>query len=112
MRVTLDYSISCDISNKSFSFQYTNDSVESRGGKFVMDTLSAVSCSSPLGSTVSPGDADIVSFSGFGSWSSDKDRHLATVQVSTATGAKYFIVQIDGGLISNADTKLTEETNP
>jgi hypothetical protein len=111
-QVNLQYSIPCDISNKSFSFQYTNGSSEPRGGTFQMDTLSSVTCTNPRGSTAAAGDADIVTFSGFGTWSKDDDRHLATVQISTAPDSKFFIVQIDGGLLSNADTKLTAETNP
>jgi hypothetical protein len=108
--VRLRYSIPCDIANKSFSFEYTNSTSASRGGAFRMDTLSAVTCTNARGSAAGPGDADIVTFSGFGTWSKDSDRHLATVQISTA--ARYFIVQIDGGLTSNADTILTAETEP
>jgi len=109
-QVTLKYSIPCDISNKNFSFEYTNASSESRGGTFVLENLAAVSCTNARGSTAAPGDADVVTFSGFGTWSKDDDRHLVTVQISTA--AKYFIIQVDGGLVSNADTILTTETDP
>jgi hypothetical protein len=111
-QVSLRYSIPCDISNKTYSFEYTNSANETRGGTFRLDTLSSVTCTNAGGSTAKPGDADIVTFSGFGTWSKDKDRHLATVQISTAPNSKFFIVQIDGGLVSNADTALTKETDP
>jgi hypothetical protein len=111
-QVSLSYSIPCDISNKTYSFEYTNSANETRGGTFRMDTLSSVTCTNARGSTAKPGDGDTLTFSGFGTWSKDKDPHLATVQISTAPNAKYFIVQIDGGLLSNADTALKTETGP
>ena len=111
-QVKLHYSIPCDASNPSFSFEYTNSSSEKHGGTFRMDTLSSASCTNARGSTAAPGEADILTFSGLGTWSKDSDRHLATVQISTAPDSKFFIVQIDGGLVSSADTALTQETTP
>jgi hypothetical protein len=111
-RVTLRYSIPCDTSNRNFSFEYVNASNETRGGTFRMENLASVTCTNARGSTAGPAQADIVTFSGFGTWSKDDDRHLATVQISTAPDSRFFIVQIDGGLLSNADTALTAETTP
>lgn len=111
-QVRLRYSIPCDVSNKVFSFDYTNSANAPRGGTFRMETLASVTCTNARGSTARPGDADIVTFSGFGSWSKDSAKHLATVQISTAANSKFWIVQIDGGLVSNADTILLEETIP
>jgi hypothetical protein len=44
-------------------------------------------------------------FTGFGTWSKDSDRHLATVQISVAPDAPYVSILIDGGSLSNVDTK-------
>ncbi|HKW99059.1 MAG TPA: hypothetical protein VJN43_15065 [Bryobacteraceae bacterium] len=110
--VTIKYSIPCDTANKNFSFDYTNSSTESRGGTFHLDVLAAVACSNARGSTAAPGNADIVTFSGFGSWSKDSNRHLVTFQANTASTPKYFMVQVDGGTISNADTILKTEISP
>ena len=110
--VSLRYAIPCDISNKNFSFEYTNSSTESRGGTFRLGALSAVSCTNARGSTASPGDSDILTFAGYGTWSKDSDQHLVTVQVYTGANPRYFIVQVDGGTVSNADSILTVETSP
>jgi hypothetical protein len=109
--IRIHYSIPCDVSEKSFSFNYTNSADAPRGGTFVMDSLTAVSCTNAHGSAAGPGEADIVSFAGTGSWSKDTDPHLATVQISTAPGAAFYIVQIDG-VLSSADTALEGETFP
>lgn len=111
-QVGLRYSIPCDVSNKVSSFEYTNSANATRGGTFRMETLAAVTCTNARGSTAQPGGADIVTFSGFGSWSKDSAKHLATVQISTAADSRFWIVQIDGGLVSNADTIILEETYP
>lgn len=108
--VSLKYSIPCDVANKNFSFVYTNSSTESRGGTFHMDALSGVSCANARGSSAPPGEADSVSFAGYGSWSKDSNRHVVTAQINTAL--KYFIVQVDGGTVSNADSILKTETTP
>ncbi len=109
--VKLHYSIPCDVADRNFSFEYTNSSTGSRGGVFHMDALASVSCTNARGSAAAPGDADIVSFTGFGSWSKDSNRHVATVQINTAASTPYFMVQVDGTL-SGADTILKAETQP
>jgi hypothetical protein len=110
--VSFSYSISCDPANKNFSFDFTNPANATRGGTFHMKALASVSCTNSRGSAAGPGDADVLTFSGFGSWSKDSDTHLATVQISTSPGSRYWSVQIDGGLLSNANIKPPNETEP
>ncbi len=109
-QIKLTYSIPCDINNKNFSADYTNGSTEKRGGTFHLESLSSVSCTNSRGSTAAPGDSNLVTFAGYGTWSKDSDRHLLTVQVNSST--KYFIVQVDGGSVSNADSILKTEISP
>jgi len=79
-----------------------------------MTSLANVHCTNSRSSQLSPGDYDTVSFSGFGSWSKDKENglHLATVQISTSKDFPYVSVMIDGGLTSNANTKPAEAPVP
>ena len=109
--VRIHYTISCDPANKNFAFDYANLSNTSRSGTFHMQALAAVSCATPQGSTTGPGDADIVNFSGFGTWSSDTNQHLATVEISTNPNANFWIVQIDGSSVSSGETNISFETN-
>jgi hypothetical protein len=53
------------------------------------------------------GRPDTVTFTGYGSWSKDSSGapHVAAVQVSTAREYPYVSIQIDGGLVSNVNTK-------
>ena len=50
------------------------------------------------------GGLDTLVFTGYGTWSKDDDRHLATVQISVAPDAPFVGIQIDGTL-SNVDLK-------
>ena len=111
-RINFSYSIPCDVANPSFSFVYTNSANADRGGTFTMETLASAVCTNARGSTAPPGEADIVTFSWFGKWSKDDDLHLATVQVSTPSNSRYWGVQIDGGLISNANNKPSTRPVP
>jgi hypothetical protein len=101
------YSIPCDPAGKSFAFEYTNSASGKTGGTFKMDGLASVQCFNSLTSTLRPGNYDTVAFSGFGSWSKDKDPHIATVQISTAPNAPYVSIQIDATL-SNVNLKPAE----
>jgi hypothetical protein len=97
------YSVSCDpTSNAGAVFEYTN---QTEGGTFRMENLSWVSCINSLKSQRSVGDYDVISFTGYGSWSEDSDPHTANVQVSVTPGEEYVSIQIDGGLISAVHTK-------
>jgi hypothetical protein len=105
-----NYSVSCDPSGGGNStFEYTN---QSQGGVFRMDTLSHVSCFHSPNSNRGPGDYDVISFTGYGTWSLDPDTHAANVQISTAPGQQYVSIQIDGGLISKVHTKPREAPIP
>ena len=99
-----DYSIPCDPVGRDASFRYTNNNTQD-GGTFEMYSLAAVSCTNSRGSKLPEGQYDTVTFTAFGSWSTDEDPHLATVQFSTAPNAPYISVIIDGGLTSNVNTK-------
>ena len=107
------YSIPCDPVGRDASFSYTNQSSQ-EGGTFEMYSLAAVSCINSRGSQLPDGQYDTVTFTAFGSWSSDADPHLATVQFSTAPQAPYISIIIDGGITSNVNTKPVdiEETLP
>jgi hypothetical protein len=98
------YSIPCDPKGKNASFEYTNLNA-SNGGTFKMQNLVSVACINSLTSLQPSGSFDTVTFTGFGTWSKDTDPHVATVQVSTAPDAPYVTILIDGGGISNVNTK-------
>jgi hypothetical protein len=103
------YSVPCDPAGKPADFTYTNSTI---GGTFTMKNLSSVACLNSLTSTLPPGEYDTITFSGYGSWSEDKNLHLATVQFSTAANAPYISIQIDGGTLSNVDTKPPTDPIP
>ena len=109
-RFTFSYSLPCDASTRQASFEYTNQATGKTGGTFKMNNLAAVSCQNSLTSTQRPGNYDTVTFSGYGSWSKDDPDtlHLATVQISTAPDAPYISILIDGGTLSNVNTKPAE----
>jgi hypothetical protein len=101
---SLSYSIPCDPAGKSAAFTYTNSNATT-GGTFTMQNLVSVACINSLTSTQSSGGYDTVTFTGFGTWSKDKNPHVANVQVSTAPDAPYVSILIDGGQLSNVNTK-------
>jgi hypothetical protein len=54
-----------------------------------------------------------VTFTGIGLWSLDKSGpHMATVQVSTAPEASYVSILLDGGTLSNVNTKPAKSIMP
>lgn len=102
-RFSYNYSVSCDpAGGGSPTFEYTN---QAKNATFRMDALSHVSCFHSPRSTRGPGDYDVISFTGYGTWSADDEPHTANVQVSIAPGEEYVSIQIDGGLISKVHTK-------
>ncbi|MEO7651700.1 MAG: hypothetical protein ABIZ80_14640, partial [Bryobacteraceae bacterium] len=110
-RFTYNYSIPCNASGKTGTFEYTNAATGDTGGTFQMDNLVSVVCFNSLTSTQPRGNYDTVTFTGFGSWSKDKDingLHIATVQISTSPTAPYVTILIDGGGVSNVNTKPPE----
>ncbi|MBK9169939.1 MAG: hypothetical protein IPM24_21100 [Bryobacterales bacterium] len=106
--VSLGFSIPC-AGDGPASFEYTNGASAARGGTFRMETLGYVNCFNSRQSTLPAGSYDTISFTGFGTWSKDDEVHLATVQVSEAEGQFYWSVQVDGGLLSNANNKPPQE---
>lgn len=100
-----NYSIPCSGTGAAASFTYTNNDSDSTGGTFKMENLVSVKCFNSLTSNQPPGQYDTINFTGFGSWSKDSDPHVATVQFSQAADAPYISIQIDGGSLSNVDTK-------
>ncbi len=107
-RFSYQYSISNHSHEKSY-FEYTN---HSQNGVFRMRSLTWVSFthSKREGSD----EFDMVTFSGLGTWSLDKkDRlHIASVQVSTFPNRPYISILIDGGRVSNINTRPSNETPP
>jgi hypothetical protein len=99
-----NYSVSCDPVGSDAFFEYQNFN-SSEGGTFKMYSLASVTCTNSRGSTLPEGEFDTVTFSGFGSWSKDSDPHLATVQFSNAPDAPYISIIVDGGIVSNVNTK-------
>ncbi|HEY1379877.1 MAG TPA: hypothetical protein VGF55_23955 [Gemmataceae bacterium] len=103
-RFSYRYRIPADPTRERASFEYTN---RAQGGTFRMTGLAWVSFTHSRTSPAAASGCDTVTFTGYGIWSRDRpDRlHVATVQVSTARGAPYVSIQIDGGLVSNVNTK-------
>lgn len=108
-RFSYNYSIPGYPSGKPASFEYVN---ETAGGTFRMGSLVWVNFSNG-GHDCPPGSCEVVSFTGIGLWSQDTQRpHMATVQVSTSPALPYVTILIDGGLISNVNTKPATAVYP
>jgi hypothetical protein len=108
-RFSYSYAIPGDPTSKAGSFEYTN---ETTGGAFHMDSLVWVNFSNSKCGTP-PGDCEVVTFTGVGTWNKDPGKpHFATVQVSTAPDRSYVSIMIDGGLVSNVDTKPAKVSLP
>jgi hypothetical protein len=110
-RFSYTYLVSCDPAGADASFQYTNFN-PTNGGTFTMENLVSASCTNSRTADVAPGEYDTVSFTGFGTWSEDEDPHVATVQVSTNPAAPYVSILVDGGTLSNVNTKPAEAPLP
>lgn len=104
-RFNYSYSISCNAPGAPAEFEYTNQSSGTTGGTFRMENIGSVQCLNSLNSTQPRGNYDTLTFTGFGTWSKNDDPHLATVQISLAPNAPYVSIQIDGGTLSNVNTK-------
>jgi hypothetical protein len=98
-KFSYSYSIPGYASNQPASFEYQN---ETTGGAFRMGGLVWVSIG-----------VDVITFTGIGLWSQDTQRpHMATVQISTSATYPYVSIQIDGGLVSNVNTKPEKAVYP
>jgi hypothetical protein len=101
-RFSYNYTIPGYPAGQPASFEYVN---ETTGGTFRMGSLVWVGFSN-AGGACGPDECDVITFTGIGLWSHDTQRpHLATVQISTVPGLPYVSILIDGGLVSNVNTK-------
>jgi hypothetical protein len=96
------YQVPCD-GEGTAQFEYTNSGPD--GGTFQAHTLGSVSCFNSRFSEKPIGDYDTVSFTAFGDWDNDDELHAATVQFSTSPDEPYISIIIDGGFLSNVNTK-------
>jgi hypothetical protein len=99
------YSLPLDPKDPGARFEYTN---HTEGGTFTLTSLSWFNPTYSRESAAADGDVDAVTFGGFGRWSQDSALHQVSVHISTADGARYVGIQIDGGLTSNVNTKPTD----
>ncbi len=97
------FSIPCDpaTAERAF-FEYVNHSA---GGEFKLSRLSWLRATNSRTSTAASGEADTVTFGGFGKWSEDAELHQVSVQISTSAEAPFIGIQVDGGTTSNVNTK-------
>jgi hypothetical protein len=107
-RFSYNYSISTDPGRADCAFEYVNHSLQAT---FRMYTLIWAGALHSRGAPAGHGRHDTVTFAGFGSWSRDPSDapHLATVQISAPPGVPYASIQIDGGRVSNVNTKPENE---
>jgi hypothetical protein len=96
------YSLPLDPTQPGARFEYTN---HSEGGTFTLTNLSWFSPTYSRESAAADGEADVVTFGGFGRWSLDSELHQVSVHISVAEDARYVGIQIDGGVTSNVNTK-------
>lgn len=101
------YRIASDPTKESTYFEYEN---HTQRGSFKMHSLAWVDFCNSRGAA-SSGGYDTVSFTCFGVWTKDGISSIqqASVQISTATDAPYVGIQIEGGAISNVNTKPERE---
>ncbi|HEX4567247.1 MAG TPA: hypothetical protein VH138_11485 [Vicinamibacterales bacterium] len=103
------YSIPGYPAGKPASFEYVN---ETTGGTFRMGSLVWVNFSN-AGRDCRPNQCDVITFTGIGLWSQGTQRpHMATVQISTSGEMPYVSIQIDGGVVSNVNTKPAKAVYP
>jgi hypothetical protein len=108
-RFSYSYAIPADPASKPAAFEYRN---ETTGGAFHMDSLVWVSFSNSNGAGCADG-CEVVTFTGIGVWDQDPSTpRVATVQISTAPDLPYVTIQIDGGAISNVNTKPPKTVLP
>jgi hypothetical protein len=116
------FSFPCNPTGQDFSFQYTNFNSGSSGGTFTMKRLAAVQCINSRASTLSPGDYDTVSFSGFGTWSKDApdaSPRFASGQISISQQSPYVGILVfqnpdsdDNVVLSSANLKPADKPFP
>lgn len=95
------------------SFEYTDHGA---GGTFRLVSLTWMGLTLARGAAAPAEAPQILTFSGFGTWSGDGggSLHQVSVQISLAPAAPYVGIAVDGGRTSNVNTKpaTLEETLP
>ncbi|MEQ1727243.1 MAG: hypothetical protein ABL982_02590 [Vicinamibacterales bacterium] len=90
-------------------FEYTNEGLNAT---FRMGSLVWVSFTN-RNRAAEPGECDCVTFTGIGLWSTDmKGPHMCTVSISTNAEHPYVSILIDGGQLSNVNTKPSKGVLP
>ena len=108
-RFSYKYSLPGFAAGKPALFEYTN---EAKKATFKMGNLLWVSYTN-RNRPAKPGDCDCVTFTGVGLWSADMTGpHMCTVQISTDAEHPYVSIQLDGGMLSNVNTKPTRPLLP
>ncbi|MFL6231817.1 MAG: hypothetical protein ACJ76N_01655 [Thermoanaerobaculia bacterium] len=103
-RFSYRYAIPADPGRQPAVFEYDN---LSQKGSFRLRGLTWVHFSNSRTARSGKGNFDTVTFAGFGIWGKEGVEALraATVQISTTAGSPYVGIQIEGGAISNVNTK-------
>ncbi len=98
------YAIPGSPANAPAAFEYVN---ETTGGVFTMTSLVWVSFLNAKRTAPGSAEPDAVSFTAIGTWSQDPQQapHIAAVQISTAPDMPYVSIIVDGGMVSNVNTK-------
>src|SRR5262249_30583568 len=101
-KFSYSYAIPGYPSGKPAMFEYINETL---GGTFRMGSLVWVSFGNS-DREAKPGQVDCVTFTGIGLWTKEMSGpHMCTVQISTAPELPFVSILIDGGLVSNVNTK-------
>ncbi|MBK9170625.1 MAG: hypothetical protein IPM24_24620 [Bryobacterales bacterium] len=121
-RFSYSFSVPCQASGQTATFEYTNNNAGRSGGTFRLERLAHVSCVPSPRSQLAAGDGDIVTFTGFGSWSKDGPGdapRFVSVQISTAPGEPYVGIlvyqdpdELNDVILSSANTKPAEKPLP
>jgi hypothetical protein len=108
-RFSYHYDIPADPEHNVAVFEYVN---HSQGGTFKLHSLSWVSFTNSRDSKLKDGNYDTVSFSGYGTWEKAGQESLQVVsaQISTSRKTPYVSIQINGGFVSNVNTKPEDES--
>lgn len=108
-RFSYKYDIPADPERHTASFEYVN---HSQGGSFQMHSLTWVSFTNSRETKPKDGAFDTVSFSGYGTWekAGQKSLQMVSAQISTSRKTPYVSIQINGGFVSNVNTKPEDES--
>jgi hypothetical protein len=107
-RFSYQLAIPADPEKEKAVFEYSN---HSQDGTFKLQGLTWVDFSNSRESKLKDGNYDTVSFAGFGNWekAGQVSVQMVTAQISTAAKTPYVSIQINGGFVSNVNTKPANE---